>query len=414
MEIIPENRSCNKTIVLERGQTNLFLSPRTKRLLPSKHAALEWCQREGWQGVVTTRFNLTTPLRWMGFDLVWAHSDRQTGTLQQKIEELRTVSSKQVLRNYRRERARGLTYPDEGRSPLYDYYYSDAVAETLARKVHRDLFATLALRTSEFPADEAIDIFVQPTWPELLLCREDEIKLVTVIPGFQRHEDLREHRRYLLEEICEPLGITTDTITIVPAQEHKEFVPIQEQSVAIKVGPAKKLGTGREIDTWISPLTGTAMRIEEAMLDSYRKQGWSGCWSEYGIVEALLDCAGLACGPANSAKARKKIDLVSVEFITRKFKMKWRRYGELYPSVTEAAITALYGFLGPERTLHIAANFEQAGWPDLMVYKRDDLMFVEVKSPRDKLSESQERIMYNVLRPIGVKCQIARVMLRRS
>lgn len=51
----------------------------------------------------------------------------------------------------------------------------------------------------------------------------------------------------------------------------------------------------------------------------------------------------------------------------------------------------------------------QPGWPDLFVYKGNDFLFAEVKSPHDKLSKEQMNWFQWAMARTHIPCEICRV-----
>jgi len=69
------------------------------------------------------------------------------------------------------------------------------------------------------------------------------------------------------------------------------------------------------------------------------------------------------------------------------------------------------GFLEQITRKLIAKPYDyRAGWPDLTLYRQNDLMLVEVKTAKDKFHESQLRILENFITPLSIPFNVAKIV----
>lgn len=75
-----------------------------------------------------------------------------------------------------------------------------------------------------------------------------------------------------------------------------------------------------------------------------------------------------------------------------------------------------YNVLGPSRLAEIAEVFARnpytyrAGWPDITMWRKSTIEFKEVKAPNDKLRESQEKTIGDILVPLGFSVAVVNVV----
>lgn len=183
--------------------------------------------------------------------------------------------------------------------------------------------------------------------------------------------------------------------------------------------------------------------IEEAALAHYRKEGWTGVAAEGGLMLTLIKAASFerlavrnadtfveALYAQNVAFPEDRFDparLVSTvaRATEAQLKRNWAVISATtgnspayYPSVRWEHVTELFSVLGPKRLAAVAQVFAtapydlRAGWPDLTMWRGDDLRFVEVKSPSDRMHVSQARLISTVLVPLGFQTMLAEVRPR--
>ena len=52
----------------------------------------------------------------------------------------------------------------------------------------------------------------------------------------------------------------------------------------------------------------------------------------------------------------------------------------------------------------------RAGWPDLTLYRENELLLIEVKTPKDKFHESQLRIVENFITPLSIPFNVTKIV----
>ena len=87
-----------------------------------------------------------------------------------------------------------------------------------------------------------------------------------------------------------------------------------------------------------------------------------------------------------------------------------------FPTLTLSKMLGLYAALGNERLHAIARLFakdpytQRSGWPDLTLWRGQDVVFKEVKAPGDELQGTQERIITTILRPLGYDVELVEII----
>ena len=75
----------------------------------------------------------------------------------------------------------------------------------------------------------------------------------------------------------------------------------------------------------------------------------------------------------------------------------------------------LYDALGPAKIRTIAEIYAKdpfkfrAGWPDITMWRKGEVRFIEVKAPGDKVHASQRNIIEAILKPLSLNVAIAKV-----
>jgi hypothetical protein len=96
-----------------------------------------------------------------------------------------------------------------------------------------------------------------------------------------------------------------------------------------------------------------------------------------------------------------------------------KRSGEtpaFYPGVWWDGVEGLFKALGNERLAAIADRFSsapydlRAGWPDLTLWRADEVRFVEVKGPSDSIHASQARLVRDLLNPLAHHVTLAEII----
>jgi len=182
--------------------------------------------------------------------------------------------------------------------------------------------------------------------------------------------------------------------------------------------------------------------LERAALERYEADGWRGDHGEGGLFLTLIKAASIRRLPKSYASAfveglyyhpaaeglptpsemLANVKSVTAEDIRRTYAVIAVRNGgpEYYPSVTLTKVLGLFSVLGAERLEAIATIFAQApydlraGWPDLTLWRGDQLIFREVKGPGDRLHASQKRLVQTILKPLGYDVGITDVIVSEA
>lgn len=168
-------------------------------------------------------------------------------------------------------------------------------------------------------------------------------------------------------------------------------------------------------------------QVEQGVLDDYHQRGWSGFWAENHVWRSLfgLLCWDLLFDPASGAIhhpfQRSPSDLYQADFfanrrdqlearfalldnmpacqaeLERVLQHKWGfaspfvSWHEDLPDVISACCKLLSAIQLKSILLEMAHDPQENGhgFPDLLVWNKADYEFIEVKSPRDRLSAQQ-------------------------
>lgn len=180
--------------------------------------------------------------------------------------------------------------------------------------------------------------------------------------------------------------------------------------------------------------------VELAALDHYHADGWHGCAAEGGLILTLIKAASFKALPVRHADTfiealyaknvafpedrfehcdlLATIEQAAPEQIERNWSIIAASAGDTpcyYPRVQRDHVTGLFNCLGVERLRSIAEVFAtaaydlRAGWPDLTLWRDEEVRFVEVKAPGDSMHASQARLISTVLVPLGLRVGLAEV-----
>jgi hypothetical protein len=178
--------------------------------------------------------------------------------------------------------------------------------------------------------------------------------------------------------------------------------------------------------------------IEEAVLRNYLDRGWEGVAAEGGLILTLIKAASFdrldprnadtfieALYAQNVAFPQDRFDpreLVSAVAVATRDRLRrnWSIISATagnspayYPRVRWEHVAGLFDALGPTRLSEIASIFAtapydlRAGWPDLTLWRNQEVRFVEVKSPGDQMHASQVRLISTILLPLGFDVALA-------
>ena len=194
---------------------------------------------------------------------------------------------------------------------------------------------------------------------------------------------------------------------------------------------------------WRHGDAGPYLSVEEAALDRYLAEGWSGAAAEGGLILTLIKGASFAPLAARNADTFvEALYAQNIAFDEDRFDPKhliatleradeaqlrsnWRMISATagsspayYPRVRWEHVEGLFKALGNRRLAEIATVFAtapyelRAGWPDLTLWRGSEVCFVEVKAPSDQMHASQARLISTLLVPLGFDVALAEV--RRS
>ncbi len=203
--------------------------------------------------------------------------------------------------------------------------------------------------------------------------------------------------------------------------------------------------------TWISPLDGKNTSVEKATMDYFKSDGWRGFSGEGGLILNLIKVMSFKDPPATYRTAfiealyaqnvsydedRYTLDFLlgnvlvaDKDWITKNFDLMATNnpitegYGytsttsmlDLFPGLEKWMFTELLEVAGNRLIHRIAEKFGvspyeyRRGWPDITMWKENDLKFVEVKAPGDQLKDSQQKLISDLALPLGLNFFVASV-----
>jgi hypothetical protein len=177
--------------------------------------------------------------------------------------------------------------------------------------------------------------------------------------------------------------------------------------------------------------------VEQAALAYYQRKGWSGCAAEGGLMLTLIKAASFpkldpyhadtfveslyyheVPGRLDHATLIANVAASDPDRIARNWKVISATAGHspaFYPRICWEHVEQLFAVLGAARLSEIARIFAtapydlRAGWPDLTLWRDNQIRFVEVKSPSDGMHVSQARLISTLLVPLGFDTVLAEV-----
>jgi len=196
-------------------------------------------------------------------------------------------------------------------------------------------------------------------------------------------------------------------------------------------------GSGKE---WRLRQSDAMKLVELAALDHYKADGWNGAAAEGGLMLTLIKAASFDPLPPRHAdtfiealyaqnvsfpedrfdrgRLLESTGRATRQQIERNWAIIAATAGEtpaFYPAVRRDHVLGLFECLGAARLREIATLFAEApydlraGWPDLTLWREDEIRFVEVKAPGDSMHASQARLISTILVPLGFRVGIAEV-----
>lgn len=229
------------------------------------------------------------------------------------------------------------------------------------------------------------------------------------------------------------------------------------QGTAVRLGiQFVDISLRRGVDSkiWRSPQTGRPVRVEEAVLDLYRIEGWHGYAGEGGLLLNLIKAMSFealdvrhrsvyveALYAQNVAFDEDRFDpkillrnilTADKKRVVKNFdvmasgKVEKVTYGDRSHSTSECMLdycpglercmfTELLEVAGISLILSVAEKFSEPpydhrrGWPDLTIWRGNELRFIEVKAPGDRVHKSQREIIANFAKPLGLDFWLAEV-----
>lgn len=214
---------------------------------------------------------------------------------------------------------------------------------------------------------------------------------------------------------------------------------------------AERLGIRHEVvhlesggpKAWRHDAADSFTSIEAAALASYRAEGWSGAAAEGVLILTVIKAASFR--PLQQRHADTFIEALyaqNVSFAEDRFDIDallstcaWADQAQLeknwqlisattqispafYATVRREHVRDLFNALGAERLTEIARLFSsvpyelRSGWPDLTLWRGQEVRFVEVKGPGDSMHATQARLISAILAPLTLDIALAEVRAR--
>lgn len=204
--------------------------------------------------------------------------------------------------------------------------------------------------------------------------------------------------------------------------------------------------------------------VEQAALEYYTEQGWTGEREEGFLLQNVIKAALIKKMPMTFKACPLKsvlsgwpeglehstvspgisefLDEISASNVAqiernyrilakkRPFAYEWRGmkfekpagHGLLdyHPSIDQKLFVGLYEVLGANRLRDIAERMALnpesygRGWPDLTLWRGNEVIFKEIKAPNDRIRASQRTLIKNILLPLGYQVSVVDVSPRKA
>jgi len=193
---------------------------------------------------------------------------------------------------------------------------------------------------------------------------------------------------------------------------------------------------------WKVSNTCDTMKVEAAVLQIFHDDGWAGYPSEGGLILNSIKAASFK----PLLKRDKMVYIEALYYINYELRNKDVTFDEyeyddlienirssniaqfsknieimfdnsisgsnvrdIFPDLQPQIMVEFYLHIGNERLARIAEIFAKdpyeyrKGWPDLTLWKpgSEQIIFREVKAPRDKIRPSQKKVIQDILLPLG-------------
>ena len=210
----------------------------------------------------------------------------------------------------------------------------------------------------------------------------------------------------------------------------------------------------KEHNKWKSDLTGQYVSVENAILDLFKIKNWNGYAGEGGLILNLIKAMSF---PVISNRHRScfieaiyaknvafkedlfetdwllnNIDQATENQVRKNFKIMSSKepytinFGsftstqdtsmlDFFSDLKENLFVELYNALGNKKIREIAEIFSEnpyeyrKGWPDVTLWKNNNVYFLEVKAPGDRLQKSQKTIINKFMKPLNLNFALVNV-----
>jgi len=195
-----------------------------------------------------------------------------------------------------------------------------------------------------------------------------------------------------------------------------------------------------EKNNWRFQASDAWSSVEEAALAHYEQAGWTGAATEGGLMLTLLKAASFTKLDSRNADTfiealyAQNVSFDEDRFATNQLietvaratqgqlERNWKVISAtaevspaFYPAVRLNHVIGLFEHLGSDRLTQIAQLFAKApydlrsGWPDLTLWKHNQVRFIEVKSPGDSMHASQSRLISTILLPLEFRATLSEI-----
>ncbi|MFM9901535.1 MAG: VRR-NUC domain-containing protein [Polaromonas sp.] len=206
---------------------------------------------------------------------------------------------------------------------------------------------------------------------------------------------------------------------------------------------------------WLNPLTGKSCSVEQAVLDGFSVDGWRGFSGEGGLILNLIKSMSFkVVAPRHRATYIEALYAQNVAFAEDRYEKAFlletlassdeatiiknfdfmasshvvtEGYGgsssinktsmlDFFPGLEQWMFVGLFRAAGTQLIHRIASKFSEdpyeyrRGWPDITMWRDEELRFVEVKAPRDKIQASQKKVIEEFAIPLGLDFWLAEVI----
>jgi len=279
----------NEVIALKKGRSNVYESPLTNEYVEDHIAVLHWYQGMGWDGCCGhghAFFMLINAICFKDlepkdgydrFDRFVSDLEREGLSEKEIRANIRQCTRKSVDDNIKTILRRTLYKRSKG----FDAEWCPSRKLLLAIFDQLDInafseFVIYLIRNNDRLRSQ-YNYFLE-YWPHLTIYKDGELRFVEVSRSKRKTKRLAKSHDFY-NGVLKPFGFEVIFSVI---DEKSDAAPVIEEECLLleQKGP----------HAWLSPLSGETVGPEQAVLDSYKRDGWCGTCGEGDVLFFLLQC----------------------------------------------------------------------------------------------------------------------------